>query len=378
MIEIKKVKLENAIKDNSNVNFFSNNSPNSINNDDNTMDLFFTGINIPNSFSHTIFDPNNIDEYKFGGDQGNLIANFDTYINDPKIWEIVQKYYPETTAEDLELLFYRMNKCGCGVIAAINTLLFETGFFSNKYDYGKQFGFPYYSQNGYSYDYLFLDFFLYYAKEFEKFETIEEVYGNAAEQKEITDSTDAALTDDDFEMTGMDGTNLDAAGFMFKAYLIEKGIEIDIIDEAPVVTDQDDMKRIIERQKEDGYLWTNDMIEDVYNGKRKLYYDTKGAIDLALSNLSMVINVAAKDFTLYYPYDADGNGVLDDIYDEDLGSHAMTVVAKTDDPEKIVVSSWGKEFVMDVADINDYCIYDYTKTNYSKEDNNKPNQGKSD
>ena len=56
--------------------------------------------------------------------------------------------------------------------------------------------------------------------------------------------------------------------------------------------------------------------------------------------------ISAQNFTLYYPEDVDGNGKYDDVYDFNIGGHAMSAVGTTDDG-KIIVSSWGKEFLLD-------------------------------
>lgn len=310
-----------------------------------------------------IFGPEAIEGNYFGGNQGNLIYNCDEFLRNKKVWEIVQKYYPDVDAEDLELLFYRMNKVGCGYVAAVNTLLFEAGIFNGKYDFDSTFDFPYFGNNGYCYDYLFLDFFLYYAKEYEGYKTIEEVYGNAMEESQILENGDAALDDKEFKRTGMTGENIDEVGEVFQSYLKSKGINIDIIKElSPIqITDPEEIKEFLEEQKAKGINYNEEM---VLSGEIPIYYgEIATAIDMVSNNLNMVMNVSAKDFTLYYSYDKDGNGVLDDVYREDVGSHAMTFVGKTDDPSKIIVSSWGKEFIMDINDVRNYCIYDYEEYN---------------
>ena len=282
-----------------------------------------------------IFGPEAIEGKYFGGNQGYLTQNCADFLKNRKVWEIVQKYYPEADSEDLELLFYRMNSVGCGYIAVINTLLFEAGIFKNKYDFDSVFGFPYFGSNGYGYDYLFLDFFLYIAKEQLDFQTIEEVYGNTAEQMKYYESEDLALTEEEFQITGMKGLLIRTAGHFFKEYLLSKGIKID--------------GGIIMSQKLDNGMIIGTKLED--------------AIEMVSNNLSLQMIVGAKDFTLYYPYDKDGNGVLDDIAQEDVGAHAMTVVGKTDDPNKVIVSSWGREYLIDINDIDEYYVLDYSNEN---------------
>ena len=79
-------------------------------------------------------------------------------------------------------------------------------------------------------------------------------------------------------------------------------------------------------------------------------------------NNSSTIVIAADNFNLYYPEDIDENGKLDDICQEDVGSHAMTVVDVFDDG-KLVVSSWGRKYILNLKEneIFDYVIYDYSK-----------------
>ena len=93
--------------------------------------------------------------------------NLEQFLNDPKIRQIIEEYFPgqEITDEDLSLLFYRMNKIGCGYVAAINTIFEGYKDLSNE-EWEELFGFPRVAVDnlGYSvnYDYLFLEFFIYY------------------------------------------------------------------------------------------------------------------------------------------------------------------------------------------------------------------------
>ena len=50
-------------------------------------------------YTDWIFGPEAIEGGYFGGNQGSLIDNFDEFIQRQKIWEIVQKYYPDADAD---------------------------------------------------------------------------------------------------------------------------------------------------------------------------------------------------------------------------------------------------------------------------------------
>lgn len=316
--------------------------------------IILSSISVDLPYKNGIFGPEAIEGGYFGGNQGSLIYNFDTFIKNRKVWEIVQKYYPEADSEDLELLFYRMNRVGCGFIAAINTLLLNAGLYPGSYSFDQMFGYPFFGSNGYAYEYLFLDFFLYYAKEHMGYDTIEEVYGNAAEERKYNQNQDAALDDNEFKITGMDGTYVDIVSKVFQEFLKSKGINLKVYDGIPMSDEA--KKEYIKEFEANGGIWIGDE-EDI------VYYPVEDAIDIVMKDANLSMVVSAKEFTLYYPYDKDGNGKLDDIAREDVGSHAMTVVGVTDDPNKIIVSSWGEEFVMDISEINDYAVYDYSGVN---------------
>lgn len=105
-----------------------------------------------------------------------------------------------------------MNYVGCGYVEAINTI-FNEYLFYDEIDFQERFGFPMYKlgfENGksikiFNTDYLFLDFFLYYAKNEEGFNLIEEVYGNVQDDIEHNNGeiTDVALQEGDFRRIGM-------------------------------------------------------------------------------------------------------------------------------------------------------------------------------
>lgn len=263
---------------------------------------------------------------QYGGNQGRLSEEFDLYANDPVIMEIINKYYPDADKEDLEFLFTKMDNVGCGYMAAVDTVFAE---FANKSpeEFYKCFGFYPTTEKlnkkenkkatFYNYDYLFLDFFLYYAKR-KGFTTIEEVYGNT---DEVMKSKDISI-----EETGMDGTYENEVAMVFDDYLKERNIELNVVTR-----------------------------EELTDNNQAL--DSK-TIDKLLTDGNKIV-IGGDGFNLYEPSDINNNGRLDDIAMEDIEPHTMYLVGTTGDPEKVVVSSWGNEYVMNIKDITDYVVYDY-------------------
>ena len=335
-----------------------------------------SNINLPKNDG--IFDPDNNYYDKFGGNQAELILNIEDYISNPKIREIITKYYPEAdlSADNLELLFYRMNSVGCGYIAAINTILraYETSG-HDELDFYARFGFPPYELNGnqveghpmikdYNYEYLFLDFFLYCAKNAFGFNTLEEAIGNTEEEIAIRNGQagDLALNDENFEIEGMNGSWLGDIAPTMLSYLAEKGIDLNC--------DYRESSRWIrlepgtERYEE----FRSQMSYEVPDGTPLNAPITVDDFRNFLNEGKQVI-ISAKNFTLYYPDDVDGNGKYDDIYQSNIGGHAMCVVGVTED-DKLIVSSWGNEYLFELGDppaggefdernMTDFIIYDY-------------------
>ena len=285
-----------------------------------------------------IFDEKNSETKQFGGNQAALSDSAEKWIDDPKIEEIIHKYFPDAKKEDFELLFNKMCNSGCGYIAAINTIMTQYGP-DNLEDFKKRFGFDLYEEirdNGitikdYNYEYLFLDFFLYYAKNEWKFGKIEDI-----------------LTHEESL-----GTHIDNVPIILKKYLEEKGITIEFKHTIEIPKNSEDWKAAKEKLKEIGIEISDD---------EELYYKEDDKIPAeALEEIlkqGKSINVSSVDFNLYYPYDKDGNGKLDDIAHEGVEAHAMTLVGISSDG-KAIVSSWGKEFIMNLEEIKDYVVIEY-------------------
>lgn len=292
---------------------------------------------------------------QFGGNQGSLKYNTEEFLQDPVVREIVSKYYDDVDNEDLELLFAKMNSNGCGYISILNTIFREYADGRPFYDeFHEKFGFDIAQTNDdpdnldYNYEYLFLDFYLYYAKTEEKYDTIEEVYGNIEDILTSGETGDLALSEDEIEQTGMTGMPfaLEKGFPVFERYLAEKGLKINM----KAYNRPTNWSEIIAPKLEEktGINVTNTPGEK-----------TSKMIDKYFDESNTHIIIAAEGFNLYSPVDIDENGVLDDIIYEDVGSHGMYVVATTSDPTKIVVSSWGREYVMDLDSIGSYLVFEY-------------------
>ena len=317
-----------------------------------------TKINVPKSKGP--FNPDSNQYCLFGGNQGTLNAKIEEFVTNEKVHEIIARYYPEFDLEDIELLFYRMNSVGCGYIAAINTI-FKEYLFHDEADFYDRFGFPPYklgmTEEGvvevYNYEFLFLDFFLYYAKNYRGFDSIEEVYGNVEDEIAFRNNSakDSALEDENFPRTGMDGTYLETVGEVMQSYLAEKGIELSISGKVKLEPGSEAWEKKRQELEEMGIT---------INPNLELYETEIDAeiFDSLLRYEGKQIIVSAQDFDMYYSEDKDGNGKLDDLRAEDVGSHAMTVVGTTSDG-KLVVSTWGEEVVINPEEVNDYIIYDY-------------------
>ena len=301
---------------------------------------------------------------QFGGNQSSLIDNVEQFINDPKIYEIINKYYSDYTKEDIEFLFYRMRSVGCGYIAAINTLMLEY-IFRDELDFREKVGFNPYELitiNGetklhkdFNYEYLFLDFFLYYQKNFGNFSSIEEIIGDDKEVKNLNEGGDLALTHDPFSPNGATGTDVNITAKVMESYLKEKGIDLNTDTEffATIYKPGDD--KYDEKRKE---FYEKNRLDD--DGENPIIYEW----DISVENIKKALQsgkkiiVDSNAFPLYYPYDKDGNGLMDDICYDNVGPHAMAVVTTYGD-DKIVVSSWGEEFLMDADDIYRAATYEY-------------------
>ena len=104
--------------------------------------------------------------------KGELIDNKDYWLNDERTLKIIRNYYPDATLEEIEALFQLMNDVGCAYMAVVNSIFYEF-IIHDESEFQEIFGFRPYElvpdENNhlikdYNYEYLFLDFFLWTAK----------------------------------------------------------------------------------------------------------------------------------------------------------------------------------------------------------------------
>lgn len=309
---------------------------------------------------------------KCGGNQTSLKDNADYFISLEEVQNIVHKYYPEATEEDMELLFNKMSSIGCGYIASVNTIFFEYANKENgEEEFERIFGFPMKTNGVYNYELLFLDFFLYCSYYENDYITIEEAYGNIAEEMEVHNG-DSALSDEEFSSTGMDGTMEHELSKMFEDYMASKGV---IVNAAGCIITRfkdgtvTDVWISGEKQSYGSInLDTDSKAYEVY--KKKL--ETEGymvpsgeplsiePIDIDLEMMKALLEdgkkiiVGSGNFDLYNP-------VTDEKEYEDVGGHAMTVLDVDVENNKILVSSWGKSYELDLNEdgLTGISVYDF-------------------
>lgn len=309
---------------------------------------------------------------KCGGNQTSLKDNADYFISLEEVQNIVHKYYPEATEEDMELLFNKMSSIGCGYIASVNTIFFEYANKENgEEEFERIFGFPMKTNGVYNYELLFLDFFLYCSYYENDYITIEEAYGNIAEEMEVH-SGDSALSDEEFSSTGMSGTSMSKLPKMFEDYMASKGVTVNAA--GCIITRFKDgtVTDVWISGEKQSYgsinLDTDSKAYEVY--KKKL--ETEGymvpsgeplsiePIDIDLEMMKALLEdgkkiiVGSGNFDLYNP-------VTDEKEYDDVGGHAMTVLDVDVDNNKILVSSWGKSYELDLNEdgLTGISVYDF-------------------
>ena len=250
---------------------------------------------------------------QYGGYQGFLDIFSDEYANDPLIRSIVEKYFPDETIteEQLQLLFSRMRITGCGYIGCINTVFDNFSYLTDE-EWKNIFGFDRMQDDNYQYNYqyLFLDFFLYYQSQIEKFSTFEELLGNSSE---LYGRDDLALDDSLPIIEGANGMDTIYLINIMESYMKKYNINLNI--EAVDCSNENFINNV----------------NDLFNSGHQ-------------------INITTENINVYYSYDYNYNLQVDDIYENNIGTHGFTLTGITDDG-RWLVSSWGKELIIDPYEI---------------------------
>ena len=270
-----------------------------------------------NTFS--IFDLNNINNEQYGGSQMDFRNHVEELLKDPNIMKIFQENFPNASYEDYELYCKKLCNVGCGYTAMVNSIF--SAYEGKEQEFYDTFGFGMYTITpdgtiDYNYEPLILDWFTYYWHEYKDYENIEDIYGNIAD----VISGDAALTGE--ISTGATGTPLVDCYEVFSNWINDK---YNINYEYTHVVDID--KNNLFNEKE---------FKEIINNNLQVVYDSYG-------------------YDLYY---IDPNtGERGEIYSEDGGGHAMYVTGFTDNGD-MIVSSWGKQYILDISTQNsgDYWI----------------------
>ena len=265
--------------------------------------------------SNGIYSELNIITSQYGGYQGFLDIFFEDYINDEKIREIINNYFPNEniTEEQLQLLFSRMRRIGCGYISCINTIFDNYSYLSDD-EWKNMFGFDRMNNNyhQYNYQYLFLDLFLFYQQELNHYENINELLGN---ESLYESSEDIAISNESLAIEGANGMDSDYLIDIMKKYYDKYNINAEVSS--------------IDCSNEN---FINEAEQAFRNGRK--------------------IIIATENINIYYPYDIDNNELIDDLYMGDFSAHSFTLTGITEDGNWIV-STWGKELIINSEDLID-------------------------
>ena len=289
----------------------------------------------------------------YGGAQANLINNFYDYKDDKQIQEIIKNYFPNENLsdDDLKLLFAKMNDVGCGYVAMCNTIFQLTEKLSDD-EFKEKFGFDRHriqrTSDGkyirtYNYDYMFLDFFMYYQTNYAKFKSISDIIGDVT----TNENGDMVFAED----TGAQGNHSFYVEDCFKQYAKDRNIKY---KSSSTAFGSNEMYNYDFGNKIFNFF---DGLLEFYNPFNNAYI--RSTIESSLKEGKSIV-VDMRDFTMCSPEDLDGNGKLDDVVKEDVGGHAMLVLGTTDDGGYIV-SSWGKKYIVYPKADNFYHIISKSK-----------------
>lgn len=261
----------------------------------------------------SIFDKENSEISQFGADQSSF-ADFQNLINEKVIWDKLQEVYPvssfeseEKAMEFYERYFNVIYKTGCGY-AAVANVIFKR-YEGREEEFEKKFGFPMYSVNNgqinFNYEYIMLDHFNY---EFANKYTIDQMEKGIDVNNNIED-----FFRDDAKSTSIDYGNID--DFLKDKYDISIDLNNDFLNKFPNISSDTD------------YLM-------------KQYYPNYDA-----TNADIRSNVYENDYVIYGGNGYDLKTLDGKVVSEAGGGHAMLIVGETEKGE-ILVSSWGKEYIM--------------------------------
>ncbi len=289
----------------------------------------------------SIFDDENMIKFdgnkfvfnpQYGADQMAFRNNFSELINDPLIWEEMQKHFPVESfeSEDAAMEFYEryfnnITETGCGYAAGANIIFKE--FEGRETEFEETFGFPMYTVDtegaiDFNYEAMELKFF----------------NNEWVNQMKIGVTIDQMEAGQDFEYTMKYYNEIDQ---------VPDELQEEYWDNRPIGTSAD-----LEYE-------LNDFLYD-YGININTKSNALPVADGATINQSMAEDLKNNDYVVYA-----GTGYdlyfMDKLYCSNGGSHYMMLTGEFAEDGKPFVSSWGMKFSGDISgngeDISDNVNY---------------------
>lgn len=182
------------------------------------------------------------DEGAYGGDQGSPKKNI--YYGEKYIYDIVRKYYPNYSDNEIEAFLIKLNSEGCGYVAVINTIF--ASYEGREDDFEKTFGFPMYGKDGdLNYDYLLVDFYA--------------TTDNHNRRKFLWLEWDKYNSKEDSTIIKGRGTSQEDREYRTHLYLDQKGVQVEIENNKDVTISN------FKELSEDGYVIVSYHDGNLYN-----------------------------------------------------------------------------------------------------------------
>ncbi len=292
------------------------------------------------------FDFNNTYSIQYGGNQFDFEKNFDNLINNPYIWNEIQKYYPVLTFASNEhamdfykIYFNTIADCSCGYVAVADKVFHQ--FEGREEEFEDIFGYPMYTIDenkviDFNYEIFILEFFNY--------AILYPNYNNKNINK-VRSLFDKSLARLEYER------------FINSSEYVERNISNKRLSMQEL---QEIMKKKNELENEERHLynkWQN--AKDKYKdgdfslpltttlGHVKEFlkkYGIKCQVNLQMkSNGKYNIGdiIFSDGFTLYKENNGKKYSTI-----ENIESHSL-YVAEIDEEGRIIVSSWGSRYIFD-------------------------------
>ena len=282
---------------------------------------------------------------QYGGNQDDFYYKNDELSADPKIQKIIRRYWPNATEEDIEFFLYKFALHGCGYTAAVDSIFDE--YADNEEEFKRTFGFEMYKKksNGeidYNYEYLIMEYYCYVWGI--KSSSIQDIYGNIG-YEEAEDGSVSIYYD---EETGIaHGTTPEIRTRKFEKFLkFRYGIYCDVEQIYYIYPEKWKEDDTHKRRCSPKQLTPEEITEEI---RKSIKQGKKVQITASGSELYDV----CKDF--------EGKEKRSrDVAKMDVDPHTMYVTEITDEGE-IVVSSWGKRYIIDISDLYYLSVetYDY-------------------